>query len=121
MKPSACNNSSATYWGAMQMPLILIRRTVFVSGGGPSANDPCTPTRLAAPAAERPPRKRRRLWMICMFTSPSRQTGSGFQLALQLVEEAPIRAVGNDLLRARLDMPVSCMRSAKDNIEASAW
>ena len=33
MKPSACNSSSATYWGAMQMPLIFARRMVVVSGG----------------------------------------------------------------------------------------
>src|SRR5262245_10568771 len=87
----------------MQMPLIFARRTVVVSGGGSVASDWRTPRRLAAPAAERPARKQRRLWMICMFKSRSGQMGSGFQFALKFVEEAEVSAFGDDFLWARLD------------------
>ena len=39
-------------------------------------------------------------------------TKSYLQLPLQFVEEAPIDALGNDLLRAGLDRSGFCMRSA---------
>src|SRR5262245_20360678 len=105
----------------MQMPLIFARRTLVVSGSGSAAKDRWTPTRLAALAAERPAKKRRRLWMNSILRLPSFATiacldltlamqasnrwlsRSRLQLALQLIKEAKIGSVCDDLLRAGLD------------------
>src|ERR1700745_3309204 len=69
----------------------------------PSA--PCTagaPREPAAPANERVVRKRRRVCIIVIPILPAFY-GSRLQLAFELVEEAPVGSVGDDLLRARLD------------------
>src|SRR5205823_3687109 len=100
VKPSARNNSSAMYCGATQMLGIFGSRKVVVSSA-PSAARACgARMRPTAPAAARPPTKRRRVWISGIGSPPLR---SRLQLAFQLVEEAPVGAVGDDLLRARLD------------------
>src|SRR2546430_4112503 len=116
--PSACSSSWATY-GAIAQPahVVFARRTMVVSGGGSAWTDFGALTIAAAPANERPVRKRRRLCRICMDISlpfsigQSKISGhsreglglpaacSAPQLALQLVDEAPIRAIGDDLPR----------------------
>src|ERR1700719_3444861 len=71
----------------------------------PSA--PCTagaPRKPAAPANERVVRKRRRVCIIVIPILPAFY-GSRLQLAFELVEEAPVGALGDDLLRGRLDEP----------------
>jgi hypothetical protein len=47
------------------MDALLARRTIVVSGGLSSANEPGTPMRLAAAADENVERKRRRLCIDC--------------------------------------------------------
>src|SRR5215471_5741604 len=110
VKPSARRSSSATYWGAMQMPAIFASRTVVVSGGLSWARELCAPIRPAAPADERVARKRRRFCVIGMMShlSPSdaaceRPRLLPLQLALELVKEAPIGALRDDLVWCRLD------------------
>ena len=86
------------------MPLIFARRMVVVSGGGSRPSECRIPTRLAAPAAERPARKRAAvlddLHRPLLPSKDDELASSRLQLALQFVEKAPIRAVGDDLLRA---------------------
>src|SRR5882724_835262 len=85
------------------MPGAFGRRTVVVSSL-PSAACACHgETKSSAPAEIMAVRKRRRVCLIGIETSYPR--GSRLQLAFELVEEAPIGAVGDDLLRARLDEP----------------
>src|SRR5262249_47911943 len=110
VKPSARRSSSATYWGAMQMPAIFASRTVVVSGGPSWARELCAPIRPAAPADERVARKRRRFCVIRMMPhlSPSdaaceRSRLLPLQLALELVEEPPVSALRNNLVRRRFD------------------
>src|SRR5882724_3439533 len=82
------------------------RRTVVVSGGGSARTDFGAPTSPAALANERPARKRRRLCMVCIeipLRSAPHLAISGLQLALELVEKAPVGESGNDLVRGRLD------------------
>src|SRR5687768_13410038 len=95
----------------MQMPGILASRIVVISGGASSANDRRVPRTPAAPAAVRLASKSRRLWMICTtFISSlqfrsirARAACSRLEFALQLVEEAPVSAVGDEGVRARFD------------------
>src|SRR6266849_321453 len=102
VKPSARSNSSATYWGARQIPGLFVRCTEVVSSGASAASKFGARTRPAAPAAARPATKRRRVWIHAIVGIPFLGR-SRLQLALELVQEAPIGAVGDDLLRARLD------------------
>src|SRR5437016_454428 len=85
----------------MQMPSVLARRTVAVSGGPSAAGARGARTRPAALTADSAPRKRRRVCIIGIGNLPF--LCLRLQLAFELVEEAPIGAVGDDLLRARLD------------------
>src|SRR5438552_889736 len=102
VKPSARSSSSATYRGAKQMAGILGRRTVVVSRAPSAASARGARMRPAAPTNERVVRKRRR---VCVFGIGNLPVllRSRFQLAFELVQETPICAVGDDLLRARLD------------------
>jgi hypothetical protein len=75
--------------------------TVVVSRGPSAATDGGMQTKLAALANERVVRKRRRVCVAgieasLFFRSP-------LQLAFELVQEAPVGAVGDQLVRARLD------------------
>src|SRR4029077_17126231 len=70
------------------------------SGGASAASTRGGRTWLIAPASEAVTRNRRCVHII--FTEVLR---SRLQLALELVEEAPIGALGDDLLRARLYQP----------------
>src|SRR6266852_28006 len=89
------------YCGAMQMAGIRISRTEVVSRGPSSASARGARTRPATPANERVLRKRRRVCVIGIGIFPSLQRLPP-QLAFQLAQKAPVRAVGDDLLRARL-------------------
>src|SRR5262252_818001 len=100
VKPSACNRSSATYCGATQIFGVFVKLTVVVSGGRSTASACLKRTSPAAPASDTVVRKRRRVGIIVMASLASR---SRLQLAFELVEEAPIRALGDDLVGARLD------------------
>src|SRR5262249_22303669 len=78
-------------------------RRLVVSGGASWASEPGTPMTPAAPADDSVARKRRRLWVVCMVAHPfCLGCASAFQLALELIEEPPVGALGDDLLRARL-------------------
>ena len=52
------------------------------------------PTMLAAPTAAAPAMKLRRFWMICMGKRHGQLLG--LQLALELLEEAPVGPLGDD-------------------------
>jgi len=65
--PSRRRNSSATYWGAMQVPLTFDSLTAVVSGRGSWPSELEVVVRPAAPAAESVARKRRRFCIICMI------------------------------------------------------
>src|SRR6266446_2705582 len=101
VKPSARSSSSATYCGAIQMTGCLISRTVVVSSAPSAACNGGAWSRPAAPANERVVKNRRRVWVIGIRVPPCQRLC--LQLAFELVQEAPIGAVGDDLLRARLD------------------
>src|ERR1700730_18686280 len=75
--------------------------TVVVSREPSAANARGARTRPAAPARAAGVRNRRRVCGFGIGVIPFFQR-SPLQLAFQLVQEAPIRAVGDDLLRARL-------------------
>src|SRR6516162_325739 len=86
------------------MPAVdLPRRTVVVSSGPSAARAAGTRSTLAAPAIDRLVRKLRRVCTVGITTLPPPR--SRLQLAFELVEEAPISALGDDLLRARFDEP----------------
>src|SRR6516164_6761980 len=99
VNPSIRSSSSQTYCGAKQISGILAKRTVVVSRRASAAS---TPGAASAPAPANPiaDSTRRRLSVIGIVNSfpPSR-----LQLAFDLVEEMPVGAVGDDLLRARFD------------------
>src|SRR5215831_16830642 len=110
VKPSARRSSSATYWGAMQMPAIFASRTVVVSSNPSWAGKLRAPIRPAAPADDSVVRKRRRFCVMRMMPhlSPSdaaceRSRLLPLQLALELVEEPPVSALRDDLAGRRLD------------------
>ena len=74
VNPSLCRSSSATYWGAIQMPGILINLIVVVSGGGSAATGlGRRPRSPAVPASVNPSRNLRRLnrlaYWVLMGTS----------------------------------------------------
>src|SRR5215831_8955364 len=89
------------YCGAMQMPGRSAMRTVVVSRPGSPASAGRASTRVAAPANERVVRKRRRVCIVAI--GASRGWRSRLQFAFELVQEPPFRAIGDDLLRGRLD------------------
>src|SRR4051794_23014713 len=101
VKPSARSSSPARYWGARQMPDALVRRTVVVSGGPSSASVGTLPSRRAVPATDVATKSRRLCIMAIADLLVARR--SHLQLAFQLVQEAPVGSVSDDLLRARLD------------------
>src|SRR6516165_7385597 len=108
VKPSARSSSSATYRGAKQMLLEIGNRTVVVSGGASWANDWDKPSRPAAPADETAVRNRRRLCVMCMRTSLESSAraiapSSSLELALELVEEAPVGCVGDHFVGREFD------------------
>src|SRR6478672_3613963 len=108
VKPSARSSSSATYRGAKQMLLEMGNRTVVVSGGASWANDWDKPSTPAAPADETVVRNRRRLCVMCMttsleFSARAIAPTSSLELALELVEEAPVGRLRNELVRRRLN------------------
>src|SRR5689334_17852033 len=77
-------------------------RTEVISGAPSPASAGRTRTRPAAPASERVVRKRRRVWVFSMGNLPF-VCRSRLKLAFELVEETPIRTVGDDLLGRCLD------------------
>src|SRR5215471_3224590 len=80
MKPSWRSNSSATYWGAIQMPAIFAMRMLVVSSRPSCALSFGPPAMLAQAAAESAARKRRRSEVICVIGVPPSDTGPGFLL-----------------------------------------
>src|SRR6516162_9776516 len=108
VNPSARSSSSATYRGAKQILLEIGNRTVVVTGGASWANDWDKPSRPAAPADETAVRNRRRLCVMCMRASLESSARAiapslSLELALELVEEAPVGALRNNLVRRRFD------------------
>src|SRR6267143_2872210 len=83
------------------MPWFFTTRIAVVSSAPSAASVGGERTRLAAPANESVVKKRRRVCIIAIGYLPFWR--SRLQLALELVQKAPIRAVGDYLLRARLD------------------
>src|SRR2546422_11251310 len=87
------------------------KRTVVVSGCASSANEFRAPMRPAAPTDESVERKRRRVCIICMMPHLLRRalrrnvrtSSSSLQLALELVEKAPIGPLRDDFVWAGLD------------------
>src|SRR3984893_4216777 len=86
----------------MQMLPSFTSRTVVVSSGPSAATAGGIRTTPAVPPNERVARNRRRVCIIGIGSLPP-PGRSHLQLAFELVEKAPIRAVGNDLLRTRFD------------------
>src|SRR5262245_43619223 len=83
-------------------------RTVVVSGGVSWANDWDKPSRPAAPADEIAVRNRRRLCVMCMRTSLESSARAiapslSLELALELVEEAPVGRLRDELVGRQLD------------------
>src|SRR5215472_484061 len=83
------------------MPGSRTSRTEVISGSPSAARGGCARKKPAAPAVDNPARKWRRVCANDIGSLPF--SWLCLQLAFELVEEAPIGAVGNDLLRARLD------------------
>src|SRR5215472_10192382 len=102
VNPSARNRSATTYSGSMQMPGAASGSRTDVVSGGPSAARAGVRNIAAVPMLESAARKRRLVWISAIASLPP---FSCLQLALNLVQEAPIRSVGDDLLRARFDEP----------------
>src|SRR5215469_5950533 len=100
VKPSERSSCSATYCGAMQIAGYLVRRTAVVSRAASAASTRGARTRLPAPASDNAVKKWRRVCFISTAKPPF-PCSSRLQLAFDLVEKAPIGAVGDDLLRAR--------------------
>src|SRR5262245_10982680 len=109
VKPSVRRNAPATSIGAKQMVVLNDRRIVVVSGGPSSVRDCPAPTGPpAAPAAASPARKSRRFCLICIWKPPVSVPRPPLldlrlQLALELVEEAPVGALGEERVGARAD------------------
>jgi len=80
---------------------IFPKRTVAVSSGSSAAPTRGVAITPATPAAASPVIKRR-LAIIAIYDF-SRPSGSRLQLMFDLVQKAPVRAIGNDLLRRALD------------------
>jgi hypothetical protein len=104
----------------MQIPGILLRRIVVVSGGASSASDLRAPRMLVAPAAYRQARKSRRFCRGCIEVS-SLGFGDGMSAAgmayafssrlssLTKRQSVPSASSAFGLVRS---MPASCRRSA---------
>src|SRR5216683_1430794 len=75
-------------------------RTDVISGAPSAASAGRARTRPAAPASQRVVKKRRRVCIMGIGCLPYR---SRLHLAFDLIEKPPVAAVGDDLLRARLD------------------
>src|SRR4029077_1844536 len=101
VKPSARSSSSATYCGAPQIVGLCSSRTVVVSSAPSAAGTGGARRRTVPPAIDTVARKRRRGWVITIGSLSLPR--SRLQLAFELVQETPIGAVGDDLVRARLD------------------
>src|SRR5262245_44937247 len=97
------------YNGATQVgPFCNSKRTFGVSGSGSARSDCGAPKRPAAPAKEKLVMKRRRLCRICMRSSPHSRLALptlGLQFALDLLDEAPVGALSDKLLRTRFNHP----------------
>src|SRR5690242_3593237 len=104
VKPSVRSRSSATYSGAMQTLPSFTSRTVVVSRAPSAAAAGGARRRPAAPASERPVRKPRRVCVLGIKSLPPFGF-LGLQLEFELVEEAPIRVLGDELLRGGVDQP----------------
>src|SRR5690242_6177651 len=95
------------------VPLAIL--SVLVSGGGsPTAGatgtlGPAHAARAASPPIERPrpamPCKKRRRLRRCINVLPLTGRPSRLQLLLQLVQEAPVRSIADDLVRRGPDHP----------------
>src|SRR5215472_11213338 len=83
------------------MPGSRTSRTEVISGSPSAARGGCARTNPAAPAADNPARKWRRVCANDIGSLPF--SWLCLQLAFQFVEKAPVGAVGDDLLWARLD------------------
>src|SRR5437764_15384737 len=79
---------------------ILASRTVFVSSAGSAARRRGAVKAVVAPAKAKVVSNER--LSIAIIASPARP-GSRLQLAFQLIEEAPVGAVGEDLFRTGFD------------------
>src|SRR5215471_14848206 len=85
--------------------------SLVISGGASWACDLRAPTRHAAPADESAARKRRRLCVNFMLASVPLESSvvntspasSSLQLPLELVEEAPVGSLRDDLAGRRFD------------------
>src|SRR5271165_892322 len=86
------------------MPWFFTTRIAVVSSGASAPSARSGRRKPVAPANATPPRKRRRVCIIAIGNLPSRWR-SRLQLAFELVQEPPIRPIGDDLLRAGLDHP----------------
>src|SRR6516162_7692273 len=98
VNPSVRSSSSATYTGAPQIGVPLNKRTEVVSRASSPASSRRGRTRFTVVASEAVVRNRRRVYIIAPKVFRSR-----LQLAFDLVQKAPVRAIGNDLLRRALD------------------
>src|SRR5262245_49971019 len=86
---------------------------MVVTSGGASCADPVSlPIKATAAAEDSVASMRRRFCTVCMSNLPVISVATGqptagiestLQLALELVEEAPIRSVSDDLVGARFD------------------
>src|SRR5215813_2918225 len=101
-KLSAWKSCSATYWGPVQRAGHFPSRRRVVSGGGSaSAGSSRAPTKPAAPETVRTLMNSRRLQRSRTQPVMGRSL-LPLQLLLELVDEAPVRALSEDLLWARL-------------------
>src|SRR6516162_92759 len=101
VNPSIRSRSSQTYCGAKQISEILAKRTVVVSRRASAAS---TRGAASAPAPANPiaDSTRRRLSVIVIGIVNSFPP-SRLQLTFDLVQKAPVGAIDDDLLGARLD------------------
>src|SRR5215472_5918242 len=100
VNPSARSSSSATYCGAPQIDGLCSRRSTVVSGRSSAGCADRTGASAAAPARDSVVRKPR---LVCVIVIGSSPVALSLQLAFEFVEETPVRAVSDNLLRARLD------------------
>src|SRR5215472_7787025 len=103
VKPSARNSSSAMSCGATQMLGVVASLTEAIWSAPSAATVPGERTRLAAPAADNPTRKWRRVCANDIGKLPF--SWLCLKLAFELVQKPPVGAVGDDLLRARFYEP----------------